>query len=708
MTITAQLHDGTRLEFPDGTDPAVIQQTVQKVLGKAPAGTSPSQLKGSVLGGAFMGLRDPIDAGAQLLARGVDAGVRGFNSLTGLDIPRPDVAGVDNIVKDANSEYDASRKMAGRDGLDIARLGGNLLNPANRIVPMGAASSALQIGGRAAAQGAISGSLQPTTDTDNFWQQKALQTGIGAAGGAAGGLAADKLMRGVGDAFASMRARPGFPQLLGGPGAAIPAEAHAQALLANAAQQQGIDLAVIPKAILDDVKANVVSALKQGKAPDVSTLARVAEGKAVLGADAGLMTGQASRDPQLFARELDLRGIQGAGKPIADRLALQNQRLIGAVGKQGAAGAPDAYDAGATAIKSLQALDDSLSKDVTAAYGKFRLSGGATLDVPMQPIAQRLGEVLDTYGKENLPAAVLSKLESYGLMGGKQTKVFDLLEADKLIKTINANFDPMKAPQTGALGAIRKGISEGIDLADAQTQGATGPAADLLREAISKAKARFSLHEAVPALEAAAKDRGTQEAFVRNFITSKSAGVDTVGGLVKLLSPEALDAVKRNVLSTILERAAPGAGRGSDAAKFSQAGFRTALDQIGDRKLSMLFGADGLAQLRQIGRVAEWIQAQPAGSAVNNSNTGAAVMNLIQGLAGRGGPVMNKVMSLPGANLVKNSLTQSLDESAVRGSLLGSTAPKSAQLAPEEVNALRRFIPVTGGLLGGSAASAFR
>lgn len=37
MTVTAELHDGRVLEFPDGTDPSVVQQTVKKVLGVPPA-----------------------------------------------------------------------------------------------------------------------------------------------------------------------------------------------------------------------------------------------------------------------------------------------------------------------------------------------------------------------------------------------------------------------------------------------------------------------------------------------------------------------------------------------------------------------------------------------------------------------------------------------------------------------------------------------
>ena len=42
MTVTAELHDGRRLEFPDGTDPAIVQQTVKRVLGAQQAAVSPA------------------------------------------------------------------------------------------------------------------------------------------------------------------------------------------------------------------------------------------------------------------------------------------------------------------------------------------------------------------------------------------------------------------------------------------------------------------------------------------------------------------------------------------------------------------------------------------------------------------------------------------------------------------------------------------
>lgn len=665
-----------------------------------PANVNPSQLKGSTIGGAFMGLvRDPIDAGAQLLVRGARAVGLADDS---------EVGRVDGMVKTANTEYDESRQMAGRSGIDLARIGGAIANPINRIVPLGGAATTAAVAGRAGAQGAISGLMQPVTNTENFAADKLGQVAIGGAAGAAGGYAADKVGQAVGQKFAGLRDRPGFPAALGGKVQA-PAEARAMQMIAEAANREGFDIGTIPKTILDDIRGSVSQALQKGQTVDARALVRQAQGRAVLGDDAGLMLGQSTRDPQMFARELDLRGVQGAGKPIADRLALQNTRLIEAMGKQGAKGAPDAYDTGSVAIGSLVQLDNQLSGEVTGAYQAFRKASGSTLDVPMQPLAQKFGDVLDTYGRENIPGAVLSKLDSYGITGMKQTKVFDLLEADKLIKAINANYDPLKAPQAGALGALRKGLQESIDLADAQTQGATGPAADLLREALKKAKTRFGLHEAVPALEAAAKDRATQERFVEQFITSRSAGIDTVQGMTKLLSPEAMDAVKRNVLAGILEKAAPGAARGSDAAVFSQAGFNNALDAIGDRKLTLIFGKDGLSQLRQIGRVAEWMQKQPKGSAVNNSNSASGVMNLLQGLAGKSeSPMVNKLTGLPGANLIRNSLAQSLDESAAGNALAAKVAPKSAQLAPEEVNALRRYLPGVGGALGGASAGGLR
>jgi hypothetical protein len=703
--------DGKTYEVagPEGSTAEQAMAQVQAQLAAAPQQSepkpktpnpniSPNQVKGSVAGGIFMGLRDPIDGAAQLLVRAlpddvvragnrfnnalVDLGVPGLSRLEGPDAPNLSglITGkqssasspLDRMVQTANEEYDESRKMAGRDGIDVARIGGNVANPLNRLVPISSGLTKAGLALRGGVQGGLSGLFQPVADVgDDYAGQKIGQVAVGAGAGAVGAPLIDKLLKSGGNAANALRAR--FGSAPSGP-------SQAEQVLSQAAQEGGFDLSKVPQSILDNARKEVDAAIKAGNITDTKALGRAILGKSVLGEDAGLMLGQMTRDPIKYAAELDLRGIAGAGKPIADRLALQNERLIGAVGKQGAAGAPDAYDAGTAAVKSLQALDKQLSSEVTAAYQTFRNASGVDVKVPMEPIAQKLGEVIDTFGKENIPSAVMQRLNSYGLMGGKQTKVFDLLEADKLIKSINANIDPMKGPQAAALGQLRQGLNQAIELADKQSAGATGPAADLLRDALSKAKARFSLHEAVPGLEAAAQNKGAQEAFVQQYITSKSAGIDTVEKMAKMLSPDALDSVKKNVLANILESAAPGAARGSDAAKFSQAGYRKALDAIGDRKLEILFGKEGLQQLRNIEKVSQWIQAHPPGSAVNTSSTGAAFMNLL-----------SKVGGAPGINIARDSI-QKFSQERAAGNALEAAVPRIPNVNTEELNALRRFV----------------
>src|SRR3990167_8484265 len=54
MTITAELADGRRLEFPDGTDPGVVQATVKKLLspqGTQTEGWTPFTPSGELTGG---------------------------------------------------------------------------------------------------------------------------------------------------------------------------------------------------------------------------------------------------------------------------------------------------------------------------------------------------------------------------------------------------------------------------------------------------------------------------------------------------------------------------------------------------------------------------------------------------------------------------------------------------------------------------------
>ncbi|MBP2311877.1 hypothetical protein [Azospirillum soli] len=87
MTVRAQLHDGTVLEFPDGTSEAVIAGTVKQLVAggfpktatdaKPTGRTLSAGLGGQVFQGATMGLGDEVNAGSRAFSRWVGDVVTG-------------------------------------------------------------------------------------------------------------------------------------------------------------------------------------------------------------------------------------------------------------------------------------------------------------------------------------------------------------------------------------------------------------------------------------------------------------------------------------------------------------------------------------------------------------------------------------------------------------------------------------------------------
>lgn len=141
--------------------------------------------------GFVQGLRDPIDAGAQLLTKVLpDSVVNAGNDLnnwiadkTGLVGKLPE-GGVDQQVRQNEQNYQTKRAAAGKTGIDVARLAGNIINPANLAVASKIPQAASLAGrvGLGALSGGMFGAAQPVTQGD-FWKEKAKQAGTGAAMG---------------------------------------------------------------------------------------------------------------------------------------------------------------------------------------------------------------------------------------------------------------------------------------------------------------------------------------------------------------------------------------------------------------------------------------------------------------------------------------------------------------------------------------------
>lgn len=163
---------------------------------------------GGKVDGFMMGVRDPIDALAQMLRRAVPDSVGNAvdsagNWLAdkGVPIARSNgVAGVDKLVNDANAQYDADKQAAGRDGIDWSRMGGNVAGAVPFMYASGAATAPTLIGRMAVggAQGAGFGMLNPVVGEQqqgDFWGEKGSQATTGAAFGAATPLVTGALAR---------------------------------------------------------------------------------------------------------------------------------------------------------------------------------------------------------------------------------------------------------------------------------------------------------------------------------------------------------------------------------------------------------------------------------------------------------------------------------------------------------------------------------
>lgn len=90
---------------------------------------------------------------------------------------------VNQAVREREAQIEQSRALAGRGGIDLARLGGGLVSPAN--IPVSRALSLLRPSttrtgdlAQAGATGGVVGGLQPATGED-FFGDKATQVGVG-------------------------------------------------------------------------------------------------------------------------------------------------------------------------------------------------------------------------------------------------------------------------------------------------------------------------------------------------------------------------------------------------------------------------------------------------------------------------------------------------------------------------------------------------
>jgi len=179
----------------------------------------------STTGRFIKGLKDPIDGAAQALAHALpdsitdamNEGVQRLNDLPvigqatkAIGLTPATSAQLDDDIMKSEQQYQLARKDAGQDGLDLARVTGNIVGtlPLNSVLPGGGASLASKTAAGAAG-GAVFGATMPVTDGD-YSEEKKTQIGMGAIlGGVAPGV-----FQGVGKIISSAASKNPHVQTL--------------------------------------------------------------------------------------------------------------------------------------------------------------------------------------------------------------------------------------------------------------------------------------------------------------------------------------------------------------------------------------------------------------------------------------------------------------------------------------------------------------
>lgn len=527
----------------------------------------------------------------------------------------------------------AAQSGFGRGVGEVADFAGQVLSPvyggAAKLMPMVGGTGALAAKG--AALGGVSAAANPVMEREkqsDYWANKGLETAVGTV---TGGIATP-LMGKLGEAIAARLPR-------GGETNAARASLETDRVLREALADVGQRIDDLPKVQYDALRKQVLDSFKSGKQLDVAALLRKTDFDA-----AGMpsLLGQITRDPTQYAKEMNLRGVAGVGEPIMERLNLQNKALGEGIGKY-AKGASDRVTAGERLAAALKATDDSMSSQISAGYKAVRAGGEKDLEVPLQGLAQDAANVIKDFA-DKVPSGVKNRLAEYGILDGKQTKVFTFEDADSLLKLINSHVGSDSATNT-ALGQLRAAVKKTM---------LDGPVPDAYAPVRNLAAKRFQLQEIVPALKAAADDTVSADQFVRKFVsTAPTKDVRALAELLRSTAPETLQEVRAQI-GRQLQREAFGTNPAGDNAFLPKA-FKDAMDDIGAKKLAAFFNQKEIEELQRLGRVGAYMHSIPGKSATSTSNSNPAAMALNYGSKLIGGPVgtaaaIGKALAAPIAN----------------------------------------------------------
>ena len=468
--------------------------------------------------------------------------------------------------------------------------------------------------------------------------------------------------------------------------------------ISNVLQRAGMDYSQVPERARQSLRAQMQDALRAGQELDPAAVRRLAEFQTI---GATPTRGMVTQDPVRITQEMNLAkmGANAGDDGLQGLARVQNQnntRLINVMNEAGA-NRGDAIAAGQRAIGAIQAQDDALAGRVSSLYQQARDTSGRSAALDGAAFTRTANQMLD----EGLLGGALPKDVADHMNRIARGEVpFDVNYAEQLKTRIAAL---QRATNDGsarmALGMVRRALDETPLMSAPQVNPGNLPAVpgtvppspaalgqesiDAFNQARQAARQRFGWQESARPIEAALNGAQPDD-FVQKFVIR-----GTVADASALAKNAPTAEIKNAILAHLKDKAL--GGYADEVGKFSQSAYNKALNQIGDRKLSLFFLPEELNQLRTVGRVASYMQNQPVGSAVNNSNSGALLL-------GKGIDLLNK---LPGGQTFLGQPLQninvSIQQRAAQNVLPGLLATQPRQ--PMASGLLAPAAAFSGGLL---------
>jgi hypothetical protein len=583
----------------------------------------------------FFGDQADAAAGQQTsFGKAVDHATRLFDPVTAQDF--------DKIVRQREAEYQKARADGQQHGFDWWRAGGNAAVTAPLAIAGAPAASVIGRIGQGAAFGAGAGMLEPSTNEGSFVLDKAKQAGEGALAGAAGAGLVESVAPVISKGVEAARK-------LWKPGAQDSVVSEAATAVNNALKDHGVDANTVNLNVLKGLRGEAEDALRQGGPINPASVTNRAQAES-LPVPIKLTRGQASGDAMQFAKERNLRGVEGVGEGLTQRFTEQNGQLIANLDALGAKDAPDVASAGSLLTDRIRAVDDHLKSKISDAYSKVRNSQGqpAALDGPayVKSVREALGP-----DEMFLPKEVRSTLKA--IEGGKFPLTVETAQAfDKSFTGLQSGA-PLSNTADRALEIAKSKLYD-APLTEGPRDVVEGRLAmEAYKQAKALAKSRFDMVDSNPGYAAVvkgARDADPDRFFQRFVMGGTGREVQALGQLADRAdalglanasaNPQAgqfagkgSELIGKTMLGEIKRNVVKGAG---DRNLFSgDALNKYVKDPVWNARLSAALPQDVATGLRTLNSVAANIQRAPVASAVNTSNTGSAVANLVTG-AGKG------------------------------------------------------------------------